>query len=61
MDDISIIQLQERKMFVMFGLFFVGNSISNGLVSTGAFEITVHEDSPDSPVGSISYVDAPPS
>lgn len=42
-------QLQERKMFVMFGLFFVGNSISNGLISTGAFEITVHEDSPESP------------
>jgi selT/selW/selH-like putative selenoprotein len=42
-------QLQEKKMFVLFGLFFVGNSLSNSLLSTGAFEVTVHEDSPELP------------
>eukprot|EP01102_Stenamoeba_stenopodia_P002448 TRINITY_DN12273_c0_g1_i1.p1 TRINITY_DN12273_c0_g1~~TRINITY_DN12273_c0_g1_i1.p1 ORF type:complete len:120 (-),score=14.49 TRINITY_DN12273_c0_g1_i1:540-899(-) len=42
-------QLQERKMFVLFGLFFIGNSVSNSFLATGAFEISVHEDSPDTP------------
>jgi hypothetical protein len=30
---------QNNKMIVVFGIYFVGNNLSNSLMSTGAFEI----------------------
>jgi len=35
--------LREKKMMIIMGAWFLGNTINNGLTSTGAFEIFVDD------------------
>ena len=35
--------LREKKMMIVMGAWFIGNTINNGLTSTGAFEVFVDD------------------
>lgn len=35
--------LREKKMMIVMGAWFLGNTINNGLTSTGAFEVFVND------------------
>jgi selT/selW/selH-like putative selenoprotein len=35
--------LREKKMMIVMGAWFLGNTINNGLTSTGAFEVFVDD------------------